>query len=535
MGRENSNRTRIIGLRLTPTEYAKIERKWKASTCRKLSDYVRHNLFEKPVTSYYRNQSLDDFMAEMVLLRNELNHIGNNFNQAVKRLHTLNQIAEFKSWLIAWEVENKTLFFKTLATSGPEPPKGYVKEDSPYGVKRLQTVIPFNKIKDLTRQYYNIFDGLKQVSYIAGFEIGGFDNSYPYVFDTDPRAGTVEELKACIREGAKYNAIVTMHDNYDTNVPGGDYYDERLSAIDSEGKPWLGWIWAGGIEHILAPYKYKQLGLMQERVKKTIDLYGIHTSYHLDVLSSELLRYDFDPNFPASADKSHKAKLSIVDEFNKYGIDVTSESLLHPFVGHIGHALWPREDRKTSLFKSDQYIPLVPFIYHGTIGYCGQPKDEETMLLAMIRGSRVFPHEEGLTMQDVKTIYIQHLPVDVFYDKKMERIEKFNDTTKVIYDVKSYVAVNMKKRTYEIVNDGVVVGKDWTTFVKGTKPDTYLAYSVKGGDMVCDAPIGWTENTKLKANALSFEGIGKEVQFKIEGGKIILAMPAETPVKISIQ
>ena len=112
MGREISNRTRIIGLRLTPAEYAKIERKWKASTCRKLSDYVRHNLFDKPVTSYYRNQSLDEFMAEMVLLRNELNHIGNNFNQAVKRLHTLNQITEFRSWLISWEVEKKTLFNK---------------------------------------------------------------------------------------------------------------------------------------------------------------------------------------------------------------------------------------------------------------------------------------------------------------------------------------------------------------------------------------------------------------------------------------
>ena len=112
MGRANSSRTRIIGLRLTPAEYAKIERKWKASTCRKLSDYVRHNLFEKPVTSYYRNQSLDEFMAEMVLLRNDLNHIGNNFNQAVKRLHTLNQIAEFRSWLIVWEVEKKTLFNK---------------------------------------------------------------------------------------------------------------------------------------------------------------------------------------------------------------------------------------------------------------------------------------------------------------------------------------------------------------------------------------------------------------------------------------
>jgi hypothetical protein len=112
MVRENSNRTRIIGLRLTTEEYVKIERKWKASSCRKLSDYARRKLFDKPMVSTYRNQSVDDFMAEMVLLRAELNHIGNNFNQAVKRLHTLNQIAEFRSWLIAYEVEKKTLFNK---------------------------------------------------------------------------------------------------------------------------------------------------------------------------------------------------------------------------------------------------------------------------------------------------------------------------------------------------------------------------------------------------------------------------------------
>jgi len=112
MGRENSNRTRIIGLRLTPAEYAKIERKWKASTCRKLSDYVRRNLFDKPVITTYRNCSQDDTLTELTKLRNELNAVGNNFNQAVKRLHTLNQIAEFRSWLIAWEVEKKILFNK---------------------------------------------------------------------------------------------------------------------------------------------------------------------------------------------------------------------------------------------------------------------------------------------------------------------------------------------------------------------------------------------------------------------------------------
>ena len=112
MERKKSNRTRIIGLRLTPDEYAAIERKWKASTCRKLSDYVRRNLFDKPVVTTYRNRSQDDVLTELTRLRCELNAVGNNFNQAVKRLQTLRQIPEFRSWLITWELEKKILFNK---------------------------------------------------------------------------------------------------------------------------------------------------------------------------------------------------------------------------------------------------------------------------------------------------------------------------------------------------------------------------------------------------------------------------------------
>jgi hypothetical protein len=112
MEAKNTNRSRLIGLRLTLKEYEQIERKWKTSTCRKLSDYVRRILFEKPIVTTYRDQSLDDYMTEAIKIRNELNSIGNNFNQAVKKLHTLNQIAEFRSWLITFEVEKKTLLNK---------------------------------------------------------------------------------------------------------------------------------------------------------------------------------------------------------------------------------------------------------------------------------------------------------------------------------------------------------------------------------------------------------------------------------------
>ena len=112
MERENSNRTRIVGLRFTPEEYVKIERKWKASTCRKLSDYIRKHLFNKPINTTYRNQSLDDMTCEMMLLYKQLNAIGNNFNQAVKKLHTLDQIPEFRVWIISSEQDKKILLNK---------------------------------------------------------------------------------------------------------------------------------------------------------------------------------------------------------------------------------------------------------------------------------------------------------------------------------------------------------------------------------------------------------------------------------------
>ena len=112
MGQTQTKRTRIIGLRLTPEEYSDVEKRWKASTCRKLSDFVRHIIFEKPVVTTYRNKSLDDFMSESIRLRKELNSIGNNFNQAVKKLHTLDQASEIKEWLIGYELEKKLLFNK---------------------------------------------------------------------------------------------------------------------------------------------------------------------------------------------------------------------------------------------------------------------------------------------------------------------------------------------------------------------------------------------------------------------------------------
>ena len=90
----------MLQVRVTPEELKAIKDSSSHSTSRKFSDYIRKLILGKPVILYHRNQSLDDFMAEMIGLKNELNAIGNNYNQLINRLHSLAQFPELKTWLI---------------------------------------------------------------------------------------------------------------------------------------------------------------------------------------------------------------------------------------------------------------------------------------------------------------------------------------------------------------------------------------------------------------------------------------------------
>lgn len=106
-------RTKWLTVRLTETEENKLNKFFKRTTSSTLSEYVREVLLKQPVTVLYRNQSADDFLSEMILLKKELNAIGKNFNQAVHKLHTLDRIADIKAWAILNE-NSKKIFMNKL-------------------------------------------------------------------------------------------------------------------------------------------------------------------------------------------------------------------------------------------------------------------------------------------------------------------------------------------------------------------------------------------------------------------------------------
>lgn len=112
MSSEEMNRTRKVTVRFKPVEYNKVNKAFSTTTKKKLSEYIRFVLLDKPVTVYTRDKSVDDLMAELILLRNELSAIGSNFNQLVKRLHTASHQEVIKTLALRSETEQQNFLQK---------------------------------------------------------------------------------------------------------------------------------------------------------------------------------------------------------------------------------------------------------------------------------------------------------------------------------------------------------------------------------------------------------------------------------------
>jgi hypothetical protein len=112
------NKTYWLNIRLTADEREMILAKCKQTTCRSLSEYARKILFNRPVTVNCRNGSLDKLMEELILLRKELNFIGNNFNQVVRKINAVQMPGELSLWLPVCKKLQEQLLEKTAAIMG---------------------------------------------------------------------------------------------------------------------------------------------------------------------------------------------------------------------------------------------------------------------------------------------------------------------------------------------------------------------------------------------------------------------------------
>lgn len=105
-------RNMFFKIRMNNAELEQLKNLRKQTTERSTSNYVRKVILKKPVIVKYRNQSADEFLKEMIRLKKELNAVGNNFNQTVHKLHTLDKIQEFRTWIQFYNDLHKSVVSK---------------------------------------------------------------------------------------------------------------------------------------------------------------------------------------------------------------------------------------------------------------------------------------------------------------------------------------------------------------------------------------------------------------------------------------
>ena len=109
---EKEVRRKMVVVRMNETQFNHLEKFQQQTTEKDTSSYLRKVALQKPVTVKYRNESADDFLLDMLNLKKELNAIGNNFNQAVHKLHILDKIPEFRIWVQQYDSLQKALVSK---------------------------------------------------------------------------------------------------------------------------------------------------------------------------------------------------------------------------------------------------------------------------------------------------------------------------------------------------------------------------------------------------------------------------------------
>jgi hypothetical protein len=379
--------------------------------------------------------------------------------------------------------------------------------------------------------------------YIYLLDYGPIFSIFGYEGDLNPQWASLDELKYVFETAEKsFNTFLSFHDNYLNYYPGTPGYDPALRVVDSwgavvEGYPLPGYSGA----YIADAYEYAvQVGL--ERVRRTLSRYPIKESHHIDAFHF-LPFIDFSLESPSNREKNRRGINLIIDEFNKYGVDVTAEGLMGFFVGRAGWFLdTPRILECNLPWSGAEYIPLIEFIYHGKTLYGlyediywgilpPEQVDIYTFLEPLLLGASSAAHITWEAPDDlgVDKFHLIDLPWMALNQRFMEDYIVDGSYRKITYDDDTFVEIDYDSNTYTVQVDGRVIGRNYTTFFPKNE-NTFLIYSREAKAISEPLPDQWGKEMILLK--LTENGINPSVPFQVIDGRISFQAEANTPYKL---
>lgn len=80
--------TKLVGVRLTDSEFEKLEDLIENSDCHSVAEMIRRIVFKREIVTFTRDASMDPAVEQLIRIHTQLCGIANNINQITRSFHT---------------------------------------------------------------------------------------------------------------------------------------------------------------------------------------------------------------------------------------------------------------------------------------------------------------------------------------------------------------------------------------------------------------------------------------------------------------
>jgi len=387
-------------------------------------------------------------------------------------------------------------------------------------LNRSFPLLSFSDVLSIIRDIHSISNGLKQVVYLVGWQYKGHDTGYPCHTVINERAGGQMKLNQLINDAKKYNAIVSLHVNFDDSYEEYPEFNKKLLSRDSNGKPYV-WFFNKSFNNLnvysISHTLQVETGYAKDRMKRMLELIPLKESIHFDSHRPFNEVWLPDGTHIDAECEIQRGMVPIKKMFMNKGIDITIKNC-----GDDGIYSW-------GWHMPDWKIGYITVMCHGRVqGANRKGIPGEALGCSIIRDE--FKADSYETM--VQNFYMHWMYAQILYRKKIEgyRLGAWNQTVEVNYEHETRVQSGFTKEELQAEYEGIPLARGTDRFLPWRENIIY-AFSLKGGLKEWILPPSWS-GANIKAVVLTQGGEIPGPKMTIEGRTIKFQAPESLPVKI---
>lgn len=428
---------------------------------------------------------------------------------------------------------------KLVRSRMPTVPNPYYHDRYIYGIRVDEPQFPapgatFVQCEEIIRKVHALTGGAPQLVHLWGWQFRGKDTGYPAVNVVDERLGGYDAMMRLKENARPLNADVSLSDNYDDAYRSSPAWDERFIARKPDGTLWKSRPWTGEDSYIQGLAKYME-GPGVERVRYTCERYKLPGTIHVDVLSYYAIRNDWDPAHPASGIRNlRQGRYRVLEEFQKHGVDVTSEGLRYPYIGKMSMS-WYAGGPSPCPFGGAP-VPMLTTIYRQTAMWGRNiPRGagvENLAWMLLFYGEAAHAILSGdVPMEDITdAFYLAMVPWFLLHRRNIEgyTVDGAQSRT-LLAGNNSYFDLNWETKVYQLVLDGHAAASNGScTCPLGD--DRIALYRTKDGTAEASLPSNW-DPARVVAYKL-FPDRRELVTPQLQGRTVRLTVEGRRPIML---